>query len=82
MIQSTRAAPGWRWSASSGRSSRAVSATPSDVGDVLQDIYVRIQAGAGKLRDTERFGPWVYQVARSVLVDHGRARARRPLAAR
>jgi RNA polymerase sigma-70 factor, ECF subfamily len=50
----------------------------NDVDDLLQDIYVRIQAGIGKLRDSERFGPWVYQVARSVLVDHARARARRP----
>jgi RNA polymerase sigma-70 factor (ECF subfamily) len=56
-------------------------ADPNDVGDVLQDIYVRIQAGLGELRDTERFGPWVYQVARSALADHGRARARHPLAA-
>ena len=47
---------------------------------MLQDIYVRIQAGAGKLRDSERFGPWVYRVAHSVIVDHARARARRPVA--
>jgi len=33
-----------------------------------------------KLRDEERFGPWVYQVARSAVLDHGRAVARRPLA--
>jgi RNA polymerase sigma-70 factor (ECF subfamily) len=54
-------------------------AEPSDVDDVLQDIYLRIQAGVGSLRDSERFGPWVYQVARSALADHGRARARHPL---
>lgn len=54
---------------------------PNDVGDVLQDIYLRIQAGVGDLRDTERFGAWVYQVARSALADHGRARARHPLSA-
>lgn len=54
-------------------------ADPNDVGDVLQDVYVRIQAGIGELRDTERFGPWVYQVARSALADHGRARARHPV---
>jgi RNA polymerase sigma-70 factor (ECF subfamily) len=53
----------------------------SDVDDVLQDIYLRIQAGVEALRDTERFGPWVYQVARSALADHGRARARHPLPA-
>jgi RNA polymerase sigma-70 factor (ECF subfamily) len=56
-------------------------ADPEDVGDVLQDIYVRIQVGVGELRDTERFGPWVYRVARSALADHGRARARHPVPA-
>jgi RNA polymerase sigma-70 factor (ECF subfamily) len=52
---------------------------PSDVDDVLQDIYLRIQAGVGELRDSERFGPWVYQVARNALAEHGRTRARHPL---
>lgn len=56
-------------------------ADPNDVGDVLQEIYVRIQTGVVDLRETERFGPWVYQVARSALADHGRTRARHPLAA-
>jgi RNA polymerase sigma-70 factor (ECF subfamily) len=54
-------------------------ADPNDVDDVLQDIYLRIQAGAGELRDTERFGPWVYRLARSALADHGRKRARHPV---
>jgi len=52
---------------------------PDDVGDVLQDIYLRIQSGVGELRDTERFGPWVYRLARSALADHGRARLRHPV---
>ena len=55
-------------------------ADPNDVDDVLQNIYVRIQTGVADLRDTERFGPWVYQLARSALADHGRSRARNPLA--
>jgi len=49
---------------------------PDDAGDVLQEIYLRIQTGLTSLRDTERFGPWVYQVARSALADHGRSQAR------
>jgi len=49
---------------------------PADVDDVLQEIYLRIQTGITGLRDTERFGPWVYQVARNALADHGRAQAR------
>ena len=56
-------------------------ADPNDVSDVLQDVYLRIQAGVADLRDTERFGPWVYQVARSALADHGRSRARHPVPA-
>jgi RNA polymerase sigma-70 factor (ECF subfamily) len=51
----------------------------ADIDDVLQDIYLRIQAGVGQLRDSDRFGPWVYRVARSALADHGRSRARNPL---
>lgn len=51
-----------------------------DVDDVLQDIFLRVQRGLANLRDEERFGPWVYQVARSAVADHGRARARSPLA--
>lgn len=47
-----------------------------DVNDVLQEIYLRIQTGLPALRDSERFGPWVYQVARHVLIDHGRTRTR------
>lgn len=51
-------------------------ANPDDAGDVLQDIYLRIQTGLSGLRDTERFGPWVYQLARHALADHGRSQAR------
>lgn len=49
---------------------------PADVGDVLQEIYLRVQGGLSDLRDGERFGPWVYQVARSALADHARSRTR------
>jgi RNA polymerase sigma-70 factor (ECF subfamily) len=51
-------------------------ADPADIGDVLQEIYLRVQAGLPDLRDSERFGPWVYRVARNAVADHLRARAR------
>lgn len=51
-----------------------------DVDDVVQDIFLRIQRGLPSLRDDQRFGPWVYQVARSAIADHGRATSRHPLA--
>ena len=57
-------------------------ADANDLDDVLQDIYLRVQTGLPRLRDTERFGPWVYQVARSALADHGRSRRRHPVPAK
>jgi RNA polymerase sigma-70 factor, ECF subfamily len=51
----------------------------SDVDDVVQDVFLRMQRGLAGLRDDERFGPWVYQVARSAIAHHHRRRARHPL---
>ncbi len=51
----------------------------ADVDDVLQDVYLRLQRGIADLRDDERFGPWVYQVARSALIDHLRRAAKHAL---
>ncbi len=51
-----------------------------DVDDVLQEVFLRIERGLAGLRDDERFGPWVYQVARSAIVDHGRVAARHRVA--
>jgi RNA polymerase sigma-70 factor (ECF subfamily) len=55
---------------------------PSDVDDVVQDVFVRVQRGLGALRDEERFGPWVYRVARSAVAEYRRDRARHPVADR
>jgi RNA polymerase sigma-70 factor (ECF subfamily) len=52
----------------------------SDVDDVLQDIFLRMQRGLPALQDEERFGAWAYHVARSAVVDHLRSSARRPIA--
>jgi len=52
----------------------------ADVEDVLQDIFLRMQRGLPSLRDDQRFGPWVYRVARSAIADHLRTAARHPQA--
>lgn len=54
-------------------------ASTADVDDVLQETLLRLHKGVGGLRDDERFGPWVYRVARSAVADHRRARERHPL---
>ena len=48
----------------------------ADVDDVVQEIFLRIQRGLPSLRDEQRFGPWVYRLARSAIVDHARVVAR------
>ncbi len=53
--------------------------TPDDVDDVVQDVFLRMHRSLPELRDEQRFGPWVYQVARSAIAEHRRARARHPL---
>jgi len=50
----------------------------SDVEDVLQDVFLRMQRGLAALRDEERFAPWIYRVARSAIVESHRQRARQP----
>jgi RNA polymerase sigma-70 factor (ECF subfamily) len=44
--------------------------------DLLQEVFVRVQAHRGQLRDDERVGAWVFQIARRVVVDHHRATRR------
>jgi RNA polymerase sigma-70 factor (ECF subfamily) len=48
----------------------------SDVDDVMQDVFLRMQRSLADLRDGERFGPWMYQVARSAIAEHRRTQAR------
>ncbi len=54
----------------------------ADIDDVLQEVLMRLHRSAGDVRDDERFKPWMYQVARSAIVDHHRSRGRSPLAGR
>lgn len=46
-----------------------------DADDVLQEALIRVYRGAGALRAQERLAPWIYRVARSVIVDHYRRAA-------
>jgi RNA polymerase sigma-70 factor, ECF subfamily len=52
----------------------------ADVDDVVQEVFLRIQRGLPSLREEQRFGPWIYQLARNAIVDHLRSSARHPQA--
>jgi RNA polymerase sigma-70 factor (ECF subfamily) len=51
----------------------------SDVDDVLQDVFLRAQRALADLRDEERFGAWMYRVARSAIAENHRQRSRHPI---
>ena len=53
---------------------------PTDVDDVMQEVFIRMQRGLPALRDDERFTSWLFQIARNSVADHLRARARHPIA--
>ncbi len=47
-----------------------------EVEDVVQETLLKVHRNLPELRDDQRFGPWVYQVARNAIIDHHRSRAR------
>ncbi|MEI9936416.1 MAG: sigma-70 family RNA polymerase sigma factor [Pseudomonadota bacterium] len=51
----------------------------SEVDDVLQDVFLRAQRALPDLRDEERFGPWMYRIARSAIAESHRQRSRHPV---
>lgn len=51
-----------------------------DVDDVLQDVLLRVHRGLPGLADEERLGGWMYAIARNAITEHGRSRARHPVA--
>lgn len=46
------------------------------VEDVVQDILLRMHERAGDLRDEARLAGWAFRIARTVVIDHHRARHR------
>lgn len=42
--------------------------------DLCQMVFVKMVLGLPRLRDAERFEPWLFQIARNVCRDHLRAR--------
>ena len=46
---------------------------PADrVDDRVQETFLRVHSALPELRETDRLAPWVYRVARSVLIDNAR----------
>lgn len=42
--------------------------------DLLQEVFIRIHKNMTKLKDSEKFESWIFQIARNVVIDHYRSR--------
>jgi RNA polymerase sigma-70 factor (ECF subfamily) len=80
MLCMTEAAVPWSEVAAKLRPFVAKRVTEPEVDDVLQDVLLRMHRGVGAVADDERFAAWMYRVARSAIAEHGRSRARHPIA--
>jgi RNA polymerase sigma-70 factor (ECF subfamily) len=49
---------------------------PSDAEDLLQEIFLRVHIRIHTLRDHSRLAPWLYRIARNVLIDRKRKERR------
>jgi len=54
--------------------------SPTEIDDVMQDVFIRMQRGLPTLREEDRFTSWLFQIARSSVAEHMRTRARHPIA--
>lgn len=48
-------------------------ATSEDADDIVQDVFMKIHARVGALKDVERVQGWVFQIARNAVIDYYRA---------
>lgn len=46
--------------------------SPTDIDDVLQNVFLRIHSHFGDLRETDRLESWVFQITRNAVTDYFR----------
>jgi RNA polymerase sigma factor (sigma-70 family) len=46
-----------------------------DTEDILQEVFVRILAHLGDVKDSDNVTAWIYQITRNVITDYYRQRA-------
>ena len=52
-------------------------ANETEVDDIVQDVWLKMQRGLDGLKDQRRIISWIYQIARHAIIDHYRAPGRR-----
>ncbi len=51
-------------------------ADEADAEDILQDVFLKIHANLGTVREMERMESWIYQITRNSIADYYRGRRR------
>lgn len=67
-----------RWHPALCRYASRVGGDRDRTGDIVQDIWLRVLRGLPALRDPARFRPWLFGIARRVLMDRLRVRYAEP----
>ncbi|MBM4160663.1 MAG: RNA polymerase sigma factor SigZ [Ignavibacteria bacterium] len=49
----------------------------ADAEDLLQEVFLRIHARIGTLKDSSRIESWIFQIARNLIIDHYRSKRTR-----
>jgi len=68
-----------RWHGPLCAYARRVTASDDGANDAVQDVWLRIVRGIGRLRDPARLRPWIFGIARRVLMDRLRDKYAAPL---
>jgi RNA polymerase sigma factor (sigma-70 family) len=63
-----------RWHPAIATYARRVAGDDDAAGDVVQDVWLRVLRGIGRLRDGSKLRPWLFGIARRVLMDRLRQR--------
>jgi RNA polymerase sigma-70 factor (ECF subfamily) len=44
--------------------------------DIVQDVFLKVQANFSRLKDVKKFSGWIYQITRNTIIDHYRSQSR------
>jgi RNA polymerase sigma-70 factor (ECF subfamily) len=47
--------------------------------DIVHDVYLKIHARIGQLKDTEKLMGWIYRITRNTITDYFRSNSKRPI---
>jgi len=67
-----------RWHPMLWRYAARVTNDPDAASDVVQEVWLRVLRGLGRLRDASRFRAWLFGIARRLLMDRLRVRYAEP----